>query len=135
VTAFTLLDDGRPIAVAARVGGDTVRVPPETLAALGWDLHDGLLCSDAMCIPVGDDPAFASPHGVDLAALAGALDRPLALDTAEGAAYLGVAARAHAEALASLEAPEFTLPDLSGREHSLSDTHGKKVLLVVWASW
>lgn len=135
MAAFTLLDDGRPIAFDARVSGDTVRVPPAALAALGWQLHEGLLCNDAMCIPVGDDTAFATPDGVDLAALAAALDRPLALDTAEGTGYLGVGARARADALVSLEAPDFTLPDLAGREHSLSKTRGQKVLLVVWASW
>lgn len=133
--AFTLLDDGRPLTVDARVSGDTVRVPVDTLAALGWELHDDLLCNDAMCVPVGDDPAFATAEGIDLTALARALERPLALDPAERAAYLGVPARARADALASLEAPDFTLPDLGGRAHSLSESRGKKVLLVVWASW
>jgi hypothetical protein len=38
-------------------------------------------------------------------------------------------------ALRSLEAPDFTLPDVAGRMHSLSDQRGKKVLLVTWASW
>ena len=32
-------------------------------------------------------------------------------------------------------APNFTLPDLNGRVHSLADFRGKKVLLVTWASW
>ena len=32
-------------------------------------------------------------------------------------------------------APDFTLPDLEGRLHSLSEHRGKKVLLVTWASW
>jgi len=37
--------------------------------------------------------------------------------------------------LRSLEAPDFTLPDLDGKLHSLSDYRGKKVLLMSWASW
>ena len=37
--------------------------------------------------------------------------------------------------LASLQAPDFTLPDLDGKLHSLSDFRGKKVFLVTWASW
>ena len=61
--------------------------------------------------------------------------RPLAVDQDEGAAYLGVSARARAAALASLEAPDFTLPDLDGRLHSLAEHRGKKVLLVAHASW
>ena len=37
--------------------------------------------------------------------------------------------------LSSLQAPDFTLPDLQGKPHRLSDFHGKKILLVTWASW
>jgi peroxiredoxin len=44
-------------------------------------------------------------------------------------------ARERTAALASLEAPDFTLPDPAGRPHRLSDYRGKKVLLVTWASW
>jgi hypothetical protein len=39
------------------------------------------------------------------------------------------------QGLASLEAPNFTLPDMAGKTHSLVDFRGKKVLLVTWASW
>lgn len=43
---------------------------------------------------------------------------------------------AHPEGrLASLEAPDFTLPDLDGRPHSLSDYRGQKILLAAYASW
>jgi peroxiredoxin len=34
-----------------------------------------------------------------------------------------------------MEAPDFTLPDLRGRLHSLRDQRGKKTLLIAWASW
>jgi len=32
-------------------------------------------------------------------------------------------------------APEFTLTDLDGKEHKLSDYRGKDVMLVFWATW
>jgi len=32
-------------------------------------------------------------------------------------------------------APDFTLTDLAGKEHKLSDYRGKDVLLVFWATW
>ena len=32
-------------------------------------------------------------------------------------------------------APDFSLPDLAGRLHTLSDYRGKKVLLIAYASW
>ncbi len=62
-------------------------------------------------------------------------DRPLAVDHEEGVACLGVAAATRSAALASLEAPDFALPDLAGRVHTLSEHRGRKVLLVAWASW
>ena len=62
-------------------------------------------------------------------------DRPIAVDREEGVAYLGVAAGVRAARLASLQAPDFSLPDLEGRTHSLADHRGRKVLLVAYASW
>jgi hypothetical protein len=32
-------------------------------------------------------------------------------------------------------APDFTLPDLDGKLHSLSAYRGRKVFLFCWASW
>ena len=68
-------------------------------------------------------------------ALAAAGDRPLAVDREEGVAYIGASAISRAAQLASLEAPDFRLPDLEGRGHSLSEHRGQKVLLVAYASW
>jgi AhpC/TSA family len=77
----------------------------------------------------GDD------EGVHLVERGEAAGRPVALDRDERAAYLGVSARERAARLASLEAPDFTLPDADGRLSSLSDHRGKKVFLVAYASW
>ncbi|PYN81492.1 MAG: hypothetical protein DMD96_09545 [Candidatus Rokuibacteriota bacterium] len=74
-------------------------------------------------------------EGVVLAKRAETAGRPVAVDLDEGVAYLGVTARERAAALASLEAPDFRLPDLDGRLHSLSEHRGKKVLLVAYGSW
>jgi hypothetical protein len=79
--------------------------------------------------------AGIGPDGIDLAGLASLLQRPLALDVDERAGYLGVSARDRGERLASLAAPDFTLPDLAGRLHSLSEHRGRKVVLVAYASW
>jgi hypothetical protein len=73
--------------------------------------------------------------GVERATRAREAGRPVAIDLPERAAYLGVAAAKRATALVSLEAPDFTLPDLDGRPHTLSAHRGKKVLLVAYASW
>ena len=133
---FTVLDEGKPATVPARVSGDTIRLTREALErATGWTLKPEGLCRGALCVPVRPGAALESADGVDLAAVAAALGRPLALDRAERAAYLGVGASARARALAALEAPDFTLPDLDGRLHSLREHRGKKVLLVAYASW
>jgi hypothetical protein len=79
--------------------------------------------------------ARADARGIDLAAFARALDRPLALVLAEGVGVLGYSAAERGAQLASLEAPDFRLPDLQGRRHALSEHRGKKVLLIAYASW
>jgi len=48
---------------------------------------------------------------------------------------LGESAADRGRRLESLEAPDFTLPDIEGQPHSLSDFRGQKVLLATWASW
>ena len=132
---FTVIDDGIPHEVDASVEDGAVRLSPGALATLGWELHPEGLCREGLCIPVPDGAALEVGGRVDLAALAALLDRPLALDVAERVAYLGVSAGDRARALRSLVAPDFTLPDLAGRPHRLSDHRGKKVLLVAYASW
>jgi hypothetical protein len=67
--------------------------------------------------------------------LAERIDRPLALDPGARSGFLGASASSRARRLATLEAPEFTLPDLSGQLHSLANYRGKKVLLIAHASW
>lgn len=133
---FTIIDGERAVTIEGRRQGERVLLDPaEVKDALGWEIHDGLLCNDMMCIPVGEEAALVHDGGVDLAGLAGALDRALAVDLDERAAFLGGSARERSQALASQHAPDFTLPDLAGRPHSLSEHRGRKVLLVAWASW
>ena len=76
-----------------------------------------------------------SREGLERLKQAEAAGRPVALDLEERAAYLGVPASERARQLSSLEAPDFTLPDLQGKLHALSAQRGKKVLLVAYASW
>jgi len=113
-----------------------VRIAPDTLRdALGWELKDEGLCRDDRCVPVRDRDALLPGGQIDLSAFAAALGRPLALNAAENAAALGTARADQAARMLNLEAPDFTLPDLEGKLHSLSEHRGKKVLLVAYASW
>jgi peroxiredoxin len=133
---MTIIDDGNVHEVPARIDGDAVYLSPATLRdALGWELKPEGLCRGSVCVPVRDGSGVVVDGEVDLAAVARLLGRPLALDTAERAAVLGVAAEQRAAALAALAAPDFELPDLAGTPHRLSEQRGKKVLLVAYASW
>ena len=132
---FTVIDDGTPHEVDATITGGQVTLTPDALATLGWELHPEGLCRDGLCIPVPPEAVLEKADGIELDAFARLLDRPLAMDVAEGAAYLGVSAAERQRALRSLVAPDFTLPDLAGRPHRLSDHRGKKVLVVAYASW
>jgi hypothetical protein len=133
---FTLLEGGDAVEVPARIEGEAVRVPAPTVASvLGWEIKPQGLCRGEICIPVRGAKDLSTDAGVDLAALARLIGRPLALDLEHGAAALGSSAAERAAQLGSLEAPDFTLPDLHGNPHSLSAERGKKVLLVAYASW
>ena len=74
-------------------------------------------------------------EGVERTRHAEAEARPVAIDLENRVAYLGVSAAERARRLASLEAPDFALPDLGGRMHKLSEHRGKKVFLVAYGSW
>jgi len=134
--SFTLIDGDRVTQLAAVVAGDSVRIAPAALReATGWELKPEGLCKGNVCVPVRDRAALADPSGVDLAAFARALDRPIAIDASERAAALGTSAAERSARMATLDAPDFELPDLHGRRHRLSHHRGKKVLLIAYASW
>ena len=133
---LTLIDGGRAVELAARFDSGGVRLPAaEVQKGLGWELKPEGLCREGLCVPVDDTPGLVNEDGIDLASLARVLRRPLALDVTERAAYLGESAAERAAQLATLQAPDFTLPDLDGRPHSLSEHCGGKVLLIAYASW
>jgi hypothetical protein len=133
---FTLIDGDRALALAGIVDGERVLLDAAALRdCLGWELKPQGLCRDDTCIPVRDRAALVAGSRIDLAGLARLLDRPLALDAASRCAALGTGHAARSAALASLEAPDFELPDLHGRLHTLSAHRGKKVLLIAYASW
>lgn len=132
----TVLINGR--AAEAMAEGDGLWLPIERLeAATGWELKPEGACLGERCVPLprGHEAEFARDGRFNLAALANYLEQPLVRDTAHDVAVIGEAASVRADALRSLEAPDFTLPDLDGRMHSLSDYRGRKVFLVSWASW
>jgi len=135
-TMFTILDEGRPWTGGVSQEGDSLWLSHEALrSATGWEMKPQGLCRDDVCIPVGSQPQLIRNGLVNLSAFADLLRRPLVVDHSARAAYLGTSSQARSDRLSSLEAPDFELPDLSGRMHRLSDHRGRKVLLVAYASW
>ena len=98
------------------------------------------VCRGALCFPLPKAKREQFLHEregktwFNLNAFAALVNQPVAHDSALATWYFGLRGDQR-QTLASLEAPDFTLPDMSGKLHSLSDFRGKKVLLVTWASW
>ena len=110
--------------------------------ASGWRLKPEGACLGDICVPIpaarrerfvsdesGTDPRF------NLAELARLLEMPMLHDDATQTWCFAENAGARSQRMASLEAPDFTLPDLAGEMHSLTDYRGQKIFMVAWASW
>ena len=99
------------------------------------------VCRDELCFPLPKSrkAEFVSKKGTvtwfNLSEFAKLIKQPFVADQKNGVWYFGARASEQNGYLASLEAPNFTLPDLNGKLHSLADFRGKKILLVTWASW
>lgn len=98
------------------------------------------VCRDVLCFPLpkSKKSEFLRKEGAkswfNLSAFAGLVHQPVAHDEGASTWYFGLRSDQR-QGLASLQAPDFTLPDINGKMHSLADFRGKKVLLVTWASW
>jgi hypothetical protein len=135
---MVLTESGEFNAAEAEVAGDALWLSAgEAEAATGWVAKTEGLCRGEVCVPVppGREREFVRGSRVNVAALWRHLGRSVAHSERGHVWALGSSARDRAATLHSLEAPDFTLPDASGRPHSLSDYRGKKVFLVTWASW
>lgn len=104
-------------------------------AALGWTLNPEGLCRDDTCVIVPDRDALVTDAGIDVRVLADLVDRPVVVDEPSGVVAVGAPRDARRSALRDLRAPDFTLPDLDGTPHSLSDHRSKKRLFVAFSSW
>jgi hypothetical protein len=110
---------------------------PEVEPLTGWTLKPEGLCKGELCVAIPPDreSGFLRGDAVNLAAFWQKMGMPALHDEAGANWVLGQGAAQRSAALQSLQAPDFTLPDLDGNLHSLSDFRGKKVFLVAWASW
>jgi len=122
----------------ARADGDALWISaPDLAAATGWSMKPEGLCRGDVCLPVPRDRAdtFLMGDMLNATAFWRRMQHPIAHDAAGELWVLGTGAADRGSALASLQAPDFALPDLAGATSRLSEQRGKKVLLATWASW
>ena len=107
----------------------------------GWEFKPEGICRGDLCVPMppGRESEFTSTRDgatfLNFGALADLMGKPWAGDSNHRVWYFGAEAADRGNALRTLEAPDFELPDLEGKLHRLSDYRGTKVFLLAWASW
>ncbi len=132
----TVIKDNEHIEVEASTG-DRFLLQPEAFEALtGWTLKPEGMCRGDVCAPIyRKDQVLIADGSIDLVEAAPIIGLTAAADAPRGVAALGVSAGARGEAMTSLQAPDFTLPDMAGEPVSLHDFDRRKVLLLAWSSW
>jgi hypothetical protein len=109
--------------------------------ATKFELRPEGVCTAHLCFPLppGRQKDFVSQRGemtwFKLSEFARLLKQPVASDAKLGIWYFGPRPEQQNGYVQTLLAPNFTLPDVHGKKHSLADFRGKKVLLITWASW
>ena len=101
-------------------------------ARTGWTAKPQGLCQGELCVPALG--AIRDDGLLDVAVIADRLSMPLVRNEEHGVWALGPAS-GYGHALVSAEAPDPILEDRDGNPFRLSSLHGRKVLLVAWASW
>jgi len=100
-------------------------------AATGWIAKPEGMCKGEVCVPVPD--AVGDGDVFDLVSVADRLGMALVADDVAGIWALGP--ESGRRALTTATVPEIGLPDIDGNPFDLAAMHGRKVLLVAWASW
>jgi AhpC/TSA family len=142
----TVIFDGRATELSAssplvRPSKDLWVTLDDLTRATGFVLKPQGVCRKELCFPLPRDrkAEFLQKRGnvqwFNLSAFARLLHQPVAYDEALATWYFGPRPETQNNYLQSLEAPNFTLPDIDGKPHSLADFRGKKVLIITWASW
>jgi hypothetical protein len=115
--------------------------PADLTKATKFELKPEGVCAGHLCFPLPKDreDKFVTRSGgnssFNLSEFARLMRMPAAHDAKNGVWYFGPRPEEQNGYLQSLIAPDFKLADLEGKNHSLADFRGKKVLLITWASW
>lgn len=124
----------------ALVGDGTLLVPIENVEAItGFTIKPEGMCVDDLCIPLPADSGWITDQAgakyFDLTKFAAKMDQVYAVDAENNVWSFTAVPRPQTTPLMAGRAPDFALPDRTGKIVRLSDFRGKKVLIVTWASW
>ena len=130
-----------PVNTSKSDGNDLWLTLADLTRATKLELKPEGVCTDKACTPLPEAKKKelvaeeAGTTGFNLSGFARFVKQPVAHDAKHRVWFFGPRPDEQNSHVASLIAPNFTLPDLSGKSHSLSDFRGKKVLLITWGSW
>lgn len=141
IHATIIYDDVATSLTAAREDADQLWITTGDLKrATRFEVKPQGVCRNELCFPLPKSRQQEFLHKepgtrwFNMSAFAALVHQPVAHDAALETWYFGLRADQR-QGLSSLQAPDFTLPDINGKPHSLSDFRGKKIFLVTWASW
>jgi hypothetical protein len=130
-----------PVSTSKPAGKDLWLTLADLTRATKLELKPEGVCTERACTPLPEakkKDLVAEESGTtrfNLSGFAHFVKQPVAHDAKHRVWFFGPRPDEQNSYVASLIAPDFTLPDLSGKSHSLSDFRGKKVLLITWGSW
>ena len=128
-----LFDAQQHTSKAPTVEAGQLWIPENELeATTGWHLEPRGVCRGESCVPAPSGAGWSRDGHFNLSAFATHLGRQSARDEDAGVWSFGPPT---GHTFEGNRAPDFELPDFSGKVHSLSQYRGRKVLLITWASW
>ena len=128
--------DGQVSAVELSEQSGKVSVSNSALEqATGWSIKPEGLCRGQVCVPVLNVATLSKADQVDLSEFARLVQQNIVIDAQRKVVALGEQAQVRGASMSTLDAPDFTLPDIHGQQVSFSDYNRRKRLLLAWSSW